>query len=59
MSDWLIAATFIKPLRRDKLKCLKTVDFDIFHQALYRPKGPLLWPFGVAIFVVAQWRNVF
>ena len=31
-SDWLIAADFIKPLDPGKLKSLKTVDYDRFHQ---------------------------
>ena len=33
-SDWLIAADFIKSLVPDKLKSLKTVNCDIFHQSL-------------------------
>ena len=32
-SDWLIAADFIKSLGPDKLKSLKTVDCDRFHQS--------------------------
>ena len=32
-SDWLIAADFIKSLGPDKLKILKTVDCDRFHQS--------------------------
>ena len=63
-SDWLIAAVFIKPLGSDKLKIelwhiLRQKIVIDFIKALYRPLGPHLWPFGVAIFVVAQWRCVF
>ena len=31
--DWLITADFIKSLGPDKLKSLKTVDCDRFHQS--------------------------
>ena len=41
------------------MACVKTVGCDIFPKALYRPPGPLPWPFGVAIFLVAQWRWLF
>ena len=58
MSDCLIAADFIKPLGPVKLKSevwhilrLKIVIDFIKAGSL----GPLLWPCGVAIFVMAQW----
>ena len=54
MSDWLIAADFIKPFSPDKLKSVKPVDVIDFIKALYRPLSPLLWPFGV---VILWWLN--
>ena len=62
-SDWLIAADFIKPVGPDKLKSelwhiLRQWIVIDFIKGLYRPLGPLLRLFGIAIFVVAQWRCV-
>ena len=57
----LIAAEFIKPLDPSRFKSdlqhiLRQYIVINFIKALYIPLGPLPWPFGVAVFMVAQWR---
>ena len=60
----LIAAEFIKQLGPDRFKSdlqhiLRQYIVINFIKALYMPLGPLPWPFGVAVFMVAQWRGFF